>query len=452
MVSAASRFASRTTHGARSSGSTSCATTRSKTWGAGCLSPWHCWTTRAMGWSSHRSTAARRRARTPSRSGTSARTTTSPMRRAKRSPGRWPRAPGASSKPPSPADLAMIDLRLLREDPDAVKAAYERRGGVEGLDRVIELDARRRALLAEVERLRAQGNRASKAIGQASPEERPAAIEQAKELSDQIKAKEPELEALTAELEEAAAFLPNLPHKSVPDGLTEEENVVERTVGEHPQFDFEALDHVALGERLGIFDSERAARTSGSRFVYLIGPGVFLEMALVRFALDHLAPRGFKPVIPPVLVRERAMYGTGFLPAEEFEYYRAERDDLYLVGTSEVPLAALHADEILSASELPRRYVGYSPCFRRKAGSYGKETKGLIRVHQFDKVEQFSFCHPDDSWDEAGAHAQRHRVRGRSHDRGAPREPSEGRRFGGDPGGPEALHGFRLALPPVVRS
>ena len=297
----------------------------------------------------------------------------------------------------------MIDLRLLREDPDAVKAAYERRGGVQDLDRVIELDARRRALLAEVERLRAQGNRASKAIGQASPEERPAAIEQAKELSDQIKAKEPELEALTAELEEAAAFLPNLPHKSVPDGLTEEENVVERTVGEHPQFDFEALDHVALGERLGIFDSERAARTSGSRFVYLIGPGVFLEMALVRFALDHLAPRGFKPVIPPVLVRERAMYGTGFLPAEEFEYYRAERDDLYLVGTSEVPLAAMHADEILSASELPRRYAGYSPCFRREAGSYGKETKGLIRVHQFDKVEQFSFCHPDDSWDEYAA-------------------------------------------------
>ena len=297
----------------------------------------------------------------------------------------------------------MIDLRLLRDDPDAVKAAYERRGGVKGLDRVVELDGRRRALLAEVERLRAEGNRASKGIGRASPDDRPAAIEQAKVISDEIKAKEPELEALTAELEEAAAFLPNLPHESVPGGLTEEENVVERTVGEHPQFDFEALDHVALGERLGIFDSERAARTSGSRFVYLIGPGVFLQMALVRFALDHLAPRGFKPVVPPVLVRERAMYGTGFLPAEEFEYYRAERDDLYLVGTSEVPLAAMHADEILKASELPRRYAGYSPCFRREAGSYGKETKGLIRVHQFDKVEQFSFCHPDDSWDEYAA-------------------------------------------------
>ena len=297
----------------------------------------------------------------------------------------------------------MIDLKLLREDPTAVKAAYERRGGVDGLDRVIELDARRRELLAEVERLRADQNVASKAIGRASPEDRPAAIEDARKLSDEIKAKEPELDALAQELEEAAAFLPNLPHHSVPDGLTEDENFVEREVGAKPDLDFEPLDHVALGERLGIFDSQRGARTSGSRFVYLKGQGVILELALVRFALEHLLERGFEPVVPPVLVRERAMYGTGFLPTEEFEFYKVERDDLYLVGTSEVPLAAQHADEILSASDLPRRYAGFSPCFRREAGSYGKETKGLIRVHQFDKVEQFSFCHPDDSWDEFAA-------------------------------------------------
>jgi seryl-tRNA synthetase len=297
----------------------------------------------------------------------------------------------------------MIDLRLLREDTDAVRAAYKRRGGVEGLDRVVKLDARRRELLADVERLRADQNRASKAIGQAAPEDRPAAIEEAKKLSDAIKVREPELESITSELEGAAAFLPNLPHESVPDGLTEDENVVEREVGDRPRFDFEPLDHVALGERLGLLDGERAARTSGSRFVYLKGKGVLLELALVRFAIEHLSDRGFEPVVPPVLVREPAMYGTGFLPAEEFEFYKIERDDLYLVGTSEVPLAAMHANEILPSDDLPRRYAGFSPCFRREAGTYGKETKGLVRVHQFDKVEQFSFAHPDDSWDEYAA-------------------------------------------------
>jgi seryl-tRNA synthetase len=297
----------------------------------------------------------------------------------------------------------MIDLRLLREDPDAVRAAYKRRGGVEGLGRVVELDARRRELLADVERLRADQNRASKAIGGAAPEYRPAAIAEAKKLSDAIKAREPELESVTSELEAAAAFLPNIPHESVPDGLTENDNVVEREVGEKPRFDFEPLDHVTLGERLGLLDGERGARTSGSRFIYLKGRGVLLELALVRFAIDHLSERGFEPVAPPVLVREPAMYGTGFLPAEEFEFYKIERDGLYLVGTSEVPLAAMHANEILSSDELPRRYAGFSPCFRREAGTYGKETKGLVRVHQFDKVEQFSFAHPDDSWDEYAA-------------------------------------------------
>ncbi|MDQ4145844.1 MAG: serine--tRNA ligase, partial [Actinomycetota bacterium] len=164
-----------------------------------------------------------------------------------------------------------------------------------------------------------------------------------------------------------------------------------------------AHDHVALGESLGIFDSERGAKTSGSRFVYLTGPGVMLELALVRFAMDMLIERGFTPVIPPVLVRRHAMYGTGFLPTDEHEFYKDERDQLYLVGTSEVPLAAMHSDEILRASDLPVRYAGFSSCFRREAGTYGRETKGLIRVHQFDKVEQFSFAHPDESWDEFAA-------------------------------------------------
>jgi seryl-tRNA synthetase len=297
----------------------------------------------------------------------------------------------------------VIDLRHLRDDLEKVRAAYARRGGVEGLDRVVELDARHRRVLAEVERLRAEHNRATKAIGQTPPEQRPNAIEHARALAAELGAVEPELTQRSEELEGAAAHLPNLPHESVPDGLSEDDNVVEREVGERPQWDFEPLDHVALGERLGLFDSERAAKVSGSRFIFLRGAGVILELALVRFAMDYLGERGFTPVVPPVLVRRHAMYGTGFLPTDEQEFYRSERDDLYLTGTSEVALAAMHSDEILDEASLPVRYAGFSSCFRREAGSYGRETKGLIRVHQFDKVEQFSYAHPDDSWDELQA-------------------------------------------------
>jgi seryl-tRNA synthetase len=297
----------------------------------------------------------------------------------------------------------MIDLKLIREDPAAIKQAYARRGGIDALDRVVELDTRHRELLREVEQMRAEHNRASKGIGMANPDDRPTAIAEAKEIAERLKSLEPKLEQAAAELDETAAYLPNIPHESVPDGLSEGDNVVEREVGEHPRLDFEPRDHVALGDHLRIFDSERAAKTSGSRFVYLIGQGVLLEFALVRFALDLLVPLGFTPVIPPVLVRRHAMYGTGFLPADEHEFYYVERDDLYLTGTSEVGLAALHSNETLEAKKLPLRYVGFSSNFRREAGTYGKETKGLIRVHQFDKVEQFSYSHPDDSWDEFAA-------------------------------------------------
>lgn len=294
----------------------------------------------------------------------------------------------------------MIDLRLLRDNPDLVRSAYKRLGGVPQLDEVIELDRRHRALLAEVERVRAEHNRSTRAIGHTPPEERAGAVADAKELADEVKKLEPELEEAERELQRVAAFLPNLPHESVPEGLTEDENVVEREWGGKPDFDFEPADHVTLGERLGIFDIDRAVKTSGSRFVYLTGAGVILELALVRFTVDFLMERGFSPVVTPVLVREHAMYGTGFLPAEEHEFYVVERDELYLVGTSEVPLAAMHSYEILDAGRLPIRYAGLSSCFRREAGTYGKETKGLIRVHQFDKVEQFSYTLPDDSWDE----------------------------------------------------
>jgi seryl-tRNA synthetase len=271
---------------------------------------------------------------------------------------------------------------------------------VEVLDRVVDLDHEHRMLLQEVESLRAEQNRASKEIGSAAGEQRPEAIEKARSLAERLKALDPELDAVAAKLAEAAAYLPNLPHGSVPDGLSEDDNVVERVVHGPTEPDFEPRDHAEIGESLGIFDAERASKVSGSRFVYLVGAGVMLELSLVRFAMDFLSDRGFTPVVPPVLVRRHAMYGTGFLPTEEHEFYRSERDDLYLTGTSEVALAAMRADEILGGDDLPTRYAGFSPCFRREAGSYGKETKGLIRVHQFDKVEQFSFAHPDDSWDE----------------------------------------------------
>jgi seryl-tRNA synthetase len=294
----------------------------------------------------------------------------------------------------------MIDLKVLRDNPEFVRASYDRRGDVDDLDRILQLDERHRELLGEVERLRAEHNKANKAIGKTPPDDRASAIATAKGIGEKADALTPELERVRAELDEAAAHLPNLPHESVPDGSTEKDNVVERTVGDRPEFDFEPKEHVTLGENLGIIDSDRAAKTSGSRFVYLTGPGVILELALVRFTLDYLMEHRFTPVVPPVLVRRHAMYGTGFLPAEEHEFYVVERDELFLTGTSEVPLAAMHSDEILNAADLPIRYAGYSPCFRREAGSYGKDTKGLIRVHQFDKVEQFSFSHPDDSWDE----------------------------------------------------
>jgi seryl-tRNA synthetase len=297
----------------------------------------------------------------------------------------------------------VIDLRLLRDNPDSVRRAYARRGGVSQLDPVIELDQVHRRLLGEVEAVRAEHNRASKAIAKTPVGARPAAIAKAKDLSDRLKQLEPDLERSEEELRKLASFLPNLPHESVPQGLSEQDNVVEREVGERPRFDFTPLDHASLGQRLGIFDADRGARTSGSRFVYLTGPGALLELSLVRFAVDLLGQREFTPVITPVLVREHAMYGTGFLPAEEREIYKIERDELFLAGTSEVALAALHAGEIVDGRSLPLRYAGFSTNFRREAGTYGKETQGLVRLHQFDKVEQFSFSHPDHSWDEYGS-------------------------------------------------
>ena len=294
----------------------------------------------------------------------------------------------------------MLDLKAIREDPDRFRTALARRNQAESIDRLLELDARKREIGTKVEELRAEQNRASKAIGGAQGDDKQALIDEVAKVSAQIKALEPELEATDGELRDLLAVTPNLPAEDSPDGFTDEDAREVKKVGEPPAFDFEARDHVALGELLGVLDTERGARTSGARFVYLLGPLVMVQWALVRHALDILVVKGFTPVIPPVLVREEAMIGTGFLPDAEGQVYQTVEDDLFLVGTSEVPLAAFHMQEILDEGDLPARYAGYSSCFRREAGSYGKDLGGMFRVHQFDKVEMFSFVTPDASPDE----------------------------------------------------
>jgi seryl-tRNA synthetase len=216
-------------------------------------------------------------------------------------------------------------------------------------------------------------------------------------LKSELKDLEPQLAEIQEKRDGALASLPNIPDPEAPDGMTEEDAVTIREVGERPQFDFEPLDHLELGQRHGWIEMEAAAETSGSRFAYLLGDLVVLELALVRFAMETLRNEGFTPAAPPVLVRERALYGTGFFPGEREMIYEIPHDDLFLVGTSEVSLASLHADQIMGAEELPRRYAGFSTCFRREAGAAGRDTRGIFRVHQFDKVEMFSFVQPGDS-------------------------------------------------------
>ncbi len=294
----------------------------------------------------------------------------------------------------------MIDVRLLREDPESVIAALERRGiGRDDVEHVIELDQRWREVTTEVEGLRAEHNARSKAIATASDEERPGLIESAAELKQPLEVAEEEQAQVVEERDELLASIPNLPHPEAPDGVTEDDAAELRREGKRPAFDYEPRDHVELLQPADAVDLERAAKVSGARFFYLKGEGALLEWALVRYALDIAQEHDHLPVIPPVLVRDDAMYGTGFLPTDEQQIFRTdERDDLYLVGTSEVALAGLHMDEILD--ELPIRYVGFSTCFRREAGSYGKDTRGIFRVHQFDKVELFSFVEPEGSSDE----------------------------------------------------
>lgn len=291
----------------------------------------------------------------------------------------------------------MIDPRMLRDEPDVVAAALARRGidrsRIEGLQ---HLDDQRRRLIGEVDVARAERNAASKAIGAASAQQRPALIAAAGEAKEQLSALEVALADAEQAYAAAAAAIPNLPHPDAPDGV-EGDGAVIRTIGKMPTFDFAPKDHVELLEAADAIDLVRGARTSGARFAYLKRDGAMLEFALVRYAIDVAMAHGHIPVIPPVLVREPAMYGTGFLPTDEQQLFVTRDDGFYLAGTAEVPLAALHMDEVIDAADLPLRYVGYSPCFRREAGAHGKDTRGILRVHQFEKVELFSFVAPDAS-------------------------------------------------------
>jgi seryl-tRNA synthetase len=264
---------------------------------------------------------------------------------------------------------------------------------------LLELDARRRELLPEVERRRAAQNEASDEIAarKRAGENADDLIARMREVAAEVKRLEAELEQVESARDELAATLPNIPAPEAPDGETDEDAVVLREVGDRPRFDFGPRDHLDLGLEHGWIEMERAAAASGSRFAYLLGDLVLVELALVRFAVEIVGTEGFTPVVPPVLVREEPLYGTGFFPAEREMIYEIPEDDLFLVGTSEVSLGALHADEILDASELPRRYAGISTCFRREAGAAGKDTRGIFRVHQFDKVEMFSFVLPAES-------------------------------------------------------
>ncbi|HEU0238618.1 MAG TPA: serine--tRNA ligase [Micromonosporaceae bacterium] len=292
----------------------------------------------------------------------------------------------------------MIDLRLLRDDPDRVRASQRARGDSEALvDELLAADEARRATIATFEVLRAEQKQLGKQMPAAKGAERDALIAQTKDLSARVKTAEAAVTDAETTLRAAHYAIPNVVIEGVPAG-GEDDYVVLREVGERPDIDA-PRDHLELAEHLQMIDMERGAKVSGSRFYFLTGVGALLELGLRQLALSHAVDVGFTPMIVPVLVKPESMEGTGFLGEHASEVYRLEADDLYLVGTSEVPMAAYHANEILDLDE-PRRYAGWSSCFRREAGSYGKDTRGIIRVHQFDKVEMFSFCRPEVARDE----------------------------------------------------
>jgi seryl-tRNA synthetase len=298
----------------------------------------------------------------------------------------------------------MLDAKLIRAKPDMVRAALARRGYAEAVDELLELDERRRELLARVESVRAERNTAARSIADAKRrgDDASVAIARQSALKEELGSSEAELDQLEAHRAELLRAIPNLPDPSAPDGSSEEDAETVRVVGEPPAFDFPPRDHLDLAgpEGLGLIDMETGARTAGSRFHYLLGDLVLVEMALMRWGMLTVAERGYLPVLPPVLARREAMFGTGFFPTDEQQVYAIPEDDLYLVGTAEVPLAAFNGETLLAADELPRRFAGLSDCFRREAGAAGRDTRGIFRVHQFQKLELFVVSHPERSGEE----------------------------------------------------
>ncbi|RMI34186.1 serine--tRNA ligase [Nocardia stercoris] len=291
----------------------------------------------------------------------------------------------------------MIDLRFVRENPDAVRASQRARGEDPALvDALLEADATRRASVANADALRAEQKALGKKVGKASPDERPALLALGSELSAKVKEAEAAEKAADADMDTAHRAISNVVQEGAPAG-GEDDYIVLEHIGTPPEFDFEPKDHLDLGEAAGLIDMERGVKVSGSRFYFLTGYGALLQLGLLQLAAQRAVANGFTMMIPPVLVRPEIMAGTGFLGQHSAEVYHLADDDMYLVGTSEVPLAGYHSGEILDLSAGPKRYAGWSSCFRREAGSYGKDTRGIIRVHQFDKVEMFVYCRPEEA-------------------------------------------------------
>ena len=294
----------------------------------------------------------------------------------------------------------MIDLELLRKNPEVVKEEIKKRGIKLDVNADIELEKERRNLIFRGDELRSKKNDASKIIPKLKGAEKEKIIADMKQLNNDLKKIEVELNKVERKFFLHLSNYPNISHPTTPVGKDEKDNKVIYHIGEKPDFDFKPKNHIELGTSLNILDEKRAAKISGSRFIFLKNENVILEFALIQYVLNILIKKGFIPLIPPVLVKEKSMYGTGFFPVEKTQYYKTELDDLYLIGTAEVPLCAYHSDEILDSDSLPLKYTAYSTCFRREAGSYGKDLGGMFRVHQFNKIEMFIFSHPDNSWDE----------------------------------------------------
>lgn len=294
----------------------------------------------------------------------------------------------------------MIDIELFRKDPGIFEEEIKKRGLKIDISEGISLDKDRRELTFRADELRAKQNEASKIIPKLKGGEKNRTIERMKDIKTELEILEKKLIYVEEKYKLHFSAYPNLSHNTTPVGSDESGNTVESIWGEKPGFDFKPKNHIELGTSLGILDEERAAKISGARFVFLKNEAVLLEFALIQYVLNLLVEKGFTPLIPPTLVREDAMYGTGFFPVEASQYYKTELDDLYLIGTSEVPLCSYHSGEFIDVEELPLKYTAFSTCFRREAGTYGKDMGGMFRVHQFDKVEMFIFAHPDKSWEE----------------------------------------------------